>query len=167
MSEGFPLGKVEVSLTPLARFEEYLQSREKRMTSQRRTLVECVFRHHSHFDAEDLMEDVARTVGHRRVSRPTVYRTLTELVEAGLLRKMDLGGRAVYEHDYGYPAHDHLFCTECKKLFEFQSDDLIRLRDSVAAENGFRVVGHRFIIQGTCQQCQEARRQANRRMPVV
>ena len=46
------------------------------------------------------------------------------MVEAGLLRKMVLGGRAVYEHDYGYPQHDHLHCTECDKLIEFSSDEL-------------------------------------------
>ena len=56
-----------------------------------------------------------------------VYRTLNELVEAGLLRKMTLGNRSVYEHDYGYPQHDHLHCTECDKLIEFQTDELAGL----------------------------------------
>ena len=36
MSEEFSLGNVEVSLSPLQRFEEYLQSRGMRMTQQRR-----------------------------------------------------------------------------------------------------------------------------------
>ena len=58
------------------------------------------------------------------VSRPTVYRTLSELVDAGLLREMVLNGRSVYEHDYGYPQHDHLHCEKCDKLIEFSSDEV-------------------------------------------
>ena len=93
MANDFSLGTVEVALTPLARFEEYLQSRGKRITQQRRVLVEEVFKRHDHFDAEDLIQYLGQVVGSRRVSRPTVYRTLAELVDAGLLRDMVLGGR--------------------------------------------------------------------------
>ena len=37
---------------------------------------------------------------------------------------MTLSGRAVYEHDYGYPQHDHLYCQICDKLIEFSSEEL-------------------------------------------
>ena len=32
-----------------------------------------------------------------------MYRTLTKLVDAGLLREIEIGHRTVYDHDYGYP----------------------------------------------------------------
>jgi Fur family ferric uptake transcriptional regulator len=86
-----------------------------------------------------------------------VYRTLNELVEAGLLRKMTLSGRAVYEHDYGYPQHDHLYCQICDKLIEFSSEELQEIRDAVAREHNFRVTGHRLIINGVCHDCSRKR----------
>ncbi len=43
----------------------------------------------------------------RAISRSTVYRTLRLLVDAGLLRELRLTNRTAYEHDYGYPDHDH------------------------------------------------------------
>ena len=43
MSHDYSLGTVDVSLTPLERFEEFLQSRGKRVTQQRRIIVERVF----------------------------------------------------------------------------------------------------------------------------
>ncbi|MEM7785358.1 MAG: transcriptional repressor, partial [Planctomycetota bacterium] len=92
------------------------------------------------------------------VSRPTVYRTLNEFVDAGLLRKFTLDGRSVYEHDYGYPQHDHLYCTKCQRLFEFQSDALIELRNQVAKEHGFKVQNHRFTINGICADCRKPSR---------
>jgi Fur family ferric uptake transcriptional regulator len=154
----YSLGTVEVPLSPMERFEEYLQSRGKRVTQQRRILVNHVFARHQHFDADDLIDDLSRLRSSRRVSRPTVYRTLRELVDAGLLRQMTLGGRAVYEHDYGYPQHDHLHCQQCNRLIEFRSEEIQRLRDAVAREHHFRVNGHRLIITGICQRCARAQR---------
>ena len=124
MSNDFSLGEVHVSLSPQERFAEYLQSRGKRITQQRRSLVDFIFERHDHFDADELIANLRRQHEGDKISRPTVYRTLNELVEAGLLRKMTLGGRAVYEHDYGYPQHDHLHCQMCDKLIEFSSDEL-------------------------------------------
>ena len=163
----FSLGSVEVALTPLARCEEFLQARGKRVTQQRRLIVEKVSARHEHFDADQLAAEMAQSAQHRKVSRPTVYRTLAELVEAGVLRKMTLGGRAVYEHDYGYPPHDHLHCTECAKLIEFQSDAVASIRDAVAREHQFRVTGHRLIIAGLCNDCRMAKQRMKRRLDVL
>jgi Fur family ferric uptake transcriptional regulator len=153
----FSLGKVDVALTPRERFEEFLQARGKRITRQRRMIVEHVCGRHEHFDAEQLLADLRGTPDGASASRPTVYRTLTELVEAGLLRKMVLGGRAVYEHDYGYPQHDHLHCTGCQTLIEFSSTDLGKILDAVAALHQFRAQGHRLIISGLCMNCRSNR----------
>jgi Fur family ferric uptake transcriptional regulator len=158
MSHDFSLGTVQVALSPLERFEEFLQSRGKRVTKQRRILVEQVFASHDHFDAETLLAQLQKVVGARQVSRPTVYRTLSELVDSGLLRQMTLNGRAVYEHDYGYPQHDHLYCTKCEKLIEFSSDVVKDIRDAVAREHHFRVLGHRLIITGICADCTRSKR---------
>jgi Fur family ferric uptake transcriptional regulator len=166
MAQTFALGEVEVALTPQARFEEFLQSRGKRITQQRRLIVEQVFSSHDHFDADGLLGDLKRDGRAKNVSRPTVYRTLSELVDAGLLRTMMLNGRAVYEHDYGYPEHDHLHCQKCDKLIEFHSDELRPLRDAVAREYEFRVLGHRLIIEGICAECARPKR-ATRRLDLI
>lgn len=153
----FSLGTVQVSLSPRERFAEFLQARGKRITRQRQAIVDHVSSRHEHFDAEQLLAELRQTPAGARASRPTVYRTLGEMVEAGLLRKMVLAGRAVYEHDYGYPQHDHLYCTACQKLIEFSSEELVRIRDEVAAQHRFRARGHRLIVTGICADCRTAR----------
>lgn len=155
MSSDFSLATIQVASSPEERFVEYLQSKGKRITQQRKILVEHVFKRHDHFDAEELIHNLTQQEPGRKVSRPTVYRTLNELVEAGLLRRMTLGGRGVYEHDYGYPQHDHLHCTVCNQLIEFQSEELKKIRDAVAREQNFRVTGHRLIITGVCHNCSQ------------
>lgn len=158
MADSFSLEEVRVALSPLERFEEYLQSRGKRITQQRRIIVEEVFRAHDHFDADDLLALVQKLGDRQRVSRPTVYRTLGELVDAGLLRKMTIDSRAVYEHDYGYPRHDHLHCQRCGRLIEFHSEQLEGIREAVSREHGFRATGHRFTITGVCGDCSRSPR---------
>src|SRR3954464_10728359 len=157
MSNDFSLGEGHVSSSPHERFEEYLQSRGKRITQQRRALVDYIFARHDHFDADELIDSLGRRDDSDRISRPTVYRTLNELVEAGLLRKMTLSGRAVYEHDYGSPQHDHLYCQICNKLIEFSSDEMQTLRAAGGAEPASRVTGHRLIITGVCHDCSSKR----------
>jgi Fur family ferric uptake transcriptional regulator len=163
MSRQPTLGRVQVALTPHERFEEYLYSRGMRNTEQRRVLVGCVFSQHDHFDADALMEKLPRKGEAGYVSRPTVYRTLSEFVDAGLLRKFELDGRAVYEHDYGYPQHDHLYCQSCQRLIEFQSGELLELRDRVARDHRFQIYGHRLIITGQCESCRQTKRKRPRR----
>src|SRR5436309_13267420 len=113
------LPAVEVSQSPEAKFREYLASRPRpqRYTDQQRDMVRYIFSRHSHFDADQLIDELKSKK--LRVSRPTVYRTLKKLVDAGLLRGLEVGPRTFYEHDYGYPQHDHLYCQRCHQLIEF------------------------------------------------
>ena len=154
MSQSFSLGSVSVKLPPLERFAEYLKTQGKRVTQQRRLICEMVYSHHDHFDADELIVHLQDLIAERKVSRPTVYRTLGELVDAGMLKKMALGGRSVYEHDYGYPSHDHLYCQVCNKLIEFHSAELEAIRDAVAREHTFQVSSHRMFVTGVCRDCQ-------------
>jgi Fur family ferric uptake transcriptional regulator len=79
---------------------------------------------------------------------------------------MTLGGRAVYEHDYGYPQHDHLHCEKCGRLIEFSSEAVKEIRAAVAREHRFRVTNHRFIISGVCAECCRPER-PNRRLDLI
>lgn len=166
-SESKTLKPVKVALTPHQRFSDYLQSRSMRNTEQRRTVLDHVYKQHDHFDADQLIDRLPAKGESGYVSRPTVYRTLGEFVDAGLLRKFVLDGRSVYEHDYGYPQHDHLYCNKCEKLFEFQSDELLKLRDEVASANSFQVRSHRLIISGVCDGCRKGRRRVRRRVDLL
>ena len=160
MAGRFQLRPVAVPATPALRFAEFLNAAGKRLTSQRQLIVEEVFSHHDHFDVEELLDHLRPLLAARKVSRPTVYRTLNELVDAGLLRRMTLGARSVYEHDYGYPSHDHLYCQQCNRLIEFHSVELERIRDAVAKEYRFSVSSHRMFITGTCDDCRRRQEDA-------
>ncbi len=151
------LPAVAVAQSPEDKFREYLTSRSRtqRFTGQQRDMVRFIFAQHNHFDADGLIDAMKKA--HFRVSRATVYRTLAKLVDAGLLRKLELGKRMCYEHDYGYPQHEHLQCGICKAMIEFQSPSLEAALREVCRQHQFIAAGHTIIIRGTCAECNRAR----------
>ncbi len=151
------LPAVSVSQSPEEKFREYLASRPtpQRFTDQQRELVAHVFARHSHFDPDQLIDNL-KDAG-KSVSRATVYRTLTKLVDAGLLRRIEVGTRTVYDHDYGYPAHDHLVCESCGAMIEFHDDGLDDVLKRVASDHGFQPAGRTLVVRGTCGECNRAK----------
>ena len=160
------LPSVEVSQSPEEKFREYLASRPKsqRFTGQQRDMVRYIFSKHNHFDADQLIDEMKREGFH--VSRATIYRTLGKLVDAGLLRRLDIGAHTYYEHDYGYPQHDHLYCQNCHKMIEFQAGELDPLVRAVCRTHNFQLQGHSFVIRGVCADCNRART-VDRRLDLV
>lgn len=77
------------TLTPQARAYESMRTQGLRITSQRKTITEVAFANREHFTAESLLTKSRKKDS--QVSRATVYRTLSFLVRAGLLRQVGLG----------------------------------------------------------------------------
>lgn len=162
------LGRIAVSASPIDKFREFLTLRGKRLTPERSLIVEEVFSNHEHFDTDQLVARLANRQDGRSVSRSTVYRRLTEMVEAGLLRKVARHqDREVYEHDYGYPQHDHFICKKCGSLTEFENDGISRALEQVAQQFGFRMEGHRLEVYGLCDACARAPRSRHRKLDMV
>ncbi len=160
------LPAIQVTQSPVDKFREYLASRPtpQRFTEQQKDLVEHVFARHSHFDADQLVKDLEEAG--LDVSRATVYRTLTKLVDAGMLRKLDIGSKTYFEHDYGYPQHEHLVCGHCGKMIEFQHPAIEAAIEEICGQNQFQMAGHTLIIRGTCVDCNRARA-AKRRLDLI
>lgn len=140
------------AVAPLEKYREFLAAKGLRMTRERSIIVEEIFNSHEHFDADLLIERLAR--GGRRVSRSTIYRSLKMLEEAGLIRKVARQeDREIFEHDYGFPQHDHLVCRKCARLIEFHNEAINEVLVEVARQRGFRIDGHRLEVQGLCDNC--------------
>jgi Fur family ferric uptake transcriptional regulator len=153
------LPAVEVSASPREKLEEFLATRGLRLTQERSAILEEVYSSHLHFDGDELAARLVNRPGAVRVSRATVYRALRLMVEAGLLRRVARpNGREVYEHDYGYPQHDHFICRICGELIEFQNGAISDILEEVAAKNSFRVSGHRLEVYGLCSKCSRPQR---------
>ncbi len=134
-------------------FEQFLKRRSLKLTPQRDRIFQRAFSTHEHFSAETLYGWLKESDG-PRVSRATVYRTLSLLVAGGFLESLDTGsGELLYEHVLGHRHHDHLVCLDCGRIQEFYDPDIERLQSAVAAKKGFHLTHHNLRLFGTCAAC--------------
>jgi Fur family ferric uptake transcriptional regulator len=133
------------------RFEKFIRGKGLRRTPQRDAILRCVFSGDEHFTAEELWDRVRRT--NNRSSRATVYRTLSLLVDAGLLREIDLGGElTTYDPNFlDRPSHNHLVCVDCGKVIEFEDSHVELLNDCLTRRLGFQPVRQSLRIEACCE----------------
>ena len=135
-------------------FRRYLREQGLPITSQREAVADVVFSTAGHLSVEDI-EGALKGHG-ERIGKATIYRTVEILVRSGLVKEHDFGeGFKRYEHLFGHqPTHDHLICTSCSEVIEFQSPEILRLQEETARRNGFLPARHRLEIYGLCASCQ-------------
>ena len=137
-----------------AELESVMGRRGLRSTSQRRLILDRLFEIGEHFTADDLIADVRQA--DPSVGSATVYRTLDLLMKAGLVREHDFGdGFRRYEARPSRPRHEHLVCTRCGKVIEFESEAVDRLEQEIAGLHRFRPSRHRLEIYGLCEECHD------------
>ncbi|MFN7132257.1 MAG: Fur family transcriptional regulator [Myxococcales bacterium] len=124
-------------------------------TRQRSLIVGTFLESAGHISVDDLLARVR--VSDPRVSAATVYRTMKLLTECGLAHARHFGdGQTRYETAAGREHHDHLICTGCGTIIEFENDRIEAMQDAVARMHGFRVSHHKMELYGLCRSCQRA-----------
>lgn len=142
-------------------FLRFLRSRGQRVTGERLALFDEIFAQHRHIDAEELL--AAMKARGLKISRATVYRNLDLLVESGLARKQQLGGRGfLYEHVHPGQQHDHLVCASCGRVVELVSPGIAAMLTEICKAHGFVPGKTTLQIVGICKSCAEARELGSR-----
>ncbi|MEM9016327.1 MAG: transcriptional repressor [Verrucomicrobiota bacterium] len=132
------------------RFDAFIQDRGMRRTSQRDVIVEAAFENDDHFTAEELLTK-ARKID-PKTSRATTYRTISLLVDCGLLKEIDLGrDERVYDPNFlDSPDHNHLICVDCGTVVEFADENVAVLVDCITRRLGFRPSAKSMRIEACC-----------------
>jgi Fur family transcriptional regulator, ferric uptake regulator len=152
---------------PVAVLSAFIAKRGLKSTRQRQVILEAFRAADGHLTMDELLARSRKS--DPRVSPATVYRTLRLFSECGLARPQQFDGApTTYELVSGREHHDHLVCTRCGDVVEFEHDRIEALQVSVARAHGFSVGSHRMELYGLCRRCQQAgkpRRRAAERQP--
>ncbi len=81
----------------------------------------------------------------------TVYRVLTQFEQAGLVIRHNFDSdHAVYELNDESP-HEHLICTVCGAVIEFENPSLVKQLNEIAQQHTFQLESHSLHLYGRCK----------------
>jgi Fur family transcriptional regulator, peroxide stress response regulator len=122
----------------------------KNLTRHRKIIFENMKSRLDHPTAK-MVYDSARNLTDK-LSFATVYNSLEYLVEAGLIKKLDINSESA-RYDAMLENHAHLICKSCGAVKDYVSKDLLNL---------FKVDNFHFhtddisiTIRGTCSDCKD------------
>ena len=144
-------------MTSVDRLCRQLKAQGRRLTPQRRAIIQALFDDEAHPTAEQIFTRVRQDMPD--MSHATVYNTLHELVEMDVLRELDLGlGERHY--DFAENDHAHLICLGCGRVEDVPYD-----RESITLpaehNHGFHVVDCNIIFRGYCPDCMSEKSRAD------
>lgn len=129
-----------------------LKSSEKRYF-----VVEFFLKAQRHFTVEELYNEIKKV--RPDISYSTVYRTLKLLRECEVANESMFGESVSrFEPVCKSEHHDHLVCSKCGRIIEFENDKIEKLQSDVAQRYGFSVSAHRLELYGTCRSCRRKKR---------
>lgn len=134
-------------------FRSYLMTQGLKSTRQREVILDEFLRAGAHLSTEELY--LLLREQHSHIGYATVHRTLKLFAECGIAEPRHFGdGQTRYKSSAGEEHHDHLICTDCGAIVEFENPQIEALQESVARQHGFRIERHRLELYGRCRECQ-------------
>ena len=128
------------------RLEQLCQEKGLKMTEQRRVISRVLSEASDHPDVEQVYRRAVEIDPH--ISIATVYRTMRLFEESNVIEKLDFGdGRARFEENRD-SHHHHLIDLHTGEVVEFKSPELEILKEKIAREMGYELIGHRLELYG-------------------
>lgn len=130
---------------------ELLRKFEIKVTAHKLAILE-VFSKNKHVDINQIISGLkANSI---EISLATIYRILASFEKHNIISKLNFGDdQAIYELNDNSQHHDHLICTKCKCVIEFNHPQIEALQLEVAKDNQFTVLNHTMNLYGICSKC--------------
>ncbi|MBI4596271.1 MAG: transcriptional repressor [Candidatus Tectomicrobia bacterium] len=129
---------------------EDFKSQGKRLTDQRKAILEILASTTSHPTVDTIYERVKKLIPN--ISLGTVYRNLGILRDQNLILELNLT-RGLSRYDYNTSLHYHILCVRCGKLEDVIVAALENIQIKTALATGYQVLNHHIQFVGLCPQC--------------
>jgi Fur family ferric uptake transcriptional regulator len=123
-----------------------------KVTGQRLAILKALSSGEAHVTAQEVFEGVAKE--HPDMGFATVYRFLRRLTQFGYVTEVRMGGLPARYELTPKRHHDHMTCTGCSRIVEFENSQIEHLQEAVAKSHGFKLTGHVLELFGICSICQ-------------
>lgn len=119
-------------------------------------VLEAFLQTENHVTLNELVELLG--ISGWRLDPEFVEETLKLMCRFGFAHKSRFdNGELRYEHRHLGQHHDHMICTKCRKILEFEDPQIELLQIKIAATHGFHMLQHKLEIYGICRDCLKER----------
>lgn len=133
-------------------FRKFLADHNLKSTTQRDFILDVFLSTERHVSTEELYRLVTKK--NAKIGYATVHRTLKLLKACGLAMERQFGdGYIRYERAEKSEHHDHIICTNCGEILEFEEKEIERLQEDVARRHNYAIFRHRLELYGLCPRC--------------
>ncbi len=152
-----PMGRNQTPLPKDYRYKDFSHKKIIRelglkITQQRLHILEVVRSTGlSHFTAQEVFEIVSEK--NSEIGFATVYRFLKKLSEQNFVTEVRMGGMPARYEWASKKHHDHLTCTRCGQIVEFENQKIENLQEKIAQYYGFQLTHHILELYGICTKC--------------
>ena len=118
---------------------------------QREAILEVIKENLIHPTADEIYEFVTKK--EPQISKSTVYRNISILVEFGKIKKIKttIGPD---RYDYTYKEHSHMICEKCGKVFDFYYDfNNENILKEMMKQEDIRFDINSIAVYGICENC--------------
>lgn len=140
-------------------FSEFLKENKCRRTPERFAILNAIYTINGNFEINDLLQILEEKKF--RVSRATVYNTITLLTNANLVIHHQFGATSRYEKCFG-SEKGHMICTKCGKVTEISN---INIKETINDNiKKFHLTHYSLYLYGICNKCHTAMKRRKTRM---
>lgn len=136
-------------------FKKYLKNKGLKITNQRLIILEIFYNNKMPLNAEEVGKKINTARRSVRVNGVTIYRTLTSLAKAKILKRVDLRKDSIYFELNNQNHHHHIVCTECNNIEDFNNKEVEKILEKIT-KNSYKfknITEHSLELFGLCNEC--------------
>ncbi len=132
--------------------EQMLKDLGLKVTPARIAIIKILLNAGVPLDAEKITKELkTKKVS---INQATVYRTLTSLVEGGMIKTIDLKKDSLF-YELSSKHHHHIVCTNCNTMEDFNNEEIENLLEKIIKKSPrFKKINeHSLELFGLCTKC--------------
>ena len=140
--------------TFLKNFKKHISKLKLKNSIQKDYILKILYFSKEHLSAEEITQNIKENYN-IDIGIATVYRAMKFLEELNIVTSLNaLESSKLYELNLSLH-HDHLICTNCRKIIEFTDESIEDKQIQIARNNNFILKDHVMTIYGICQDCND------------
>lgn len=134
--------------------KDLLKEKGLKVTPARLAILDIFAKSKVPLSAERIFSDLKRKKENKNINEATVYRTLTNFEEVGILIKVDFRKDSSF-FELAKEHHHHIACLKCDAVEDFESSEVEKVLGRIARNSSkfINIKEHSLELFGLCKAC--------------